>query len=102
MLDTEEQLARLKQRIAAIDGKYAGRRVFSTPAEAVPRENTSARWFIEEWSEGQVVTNEFGAHFQTERLFAGHRPHGSADIGALAELPVDLLNPLGGGEVEPA
>ncbi len=56
---------------------------------------STARWFIEEWSEGEVVRNEFGEHFQMERLFASHKRHGSAEIGALAELPANLLDVLG-------
>jgi uncharacterized protein YprB with RNaseH-like and TPR domain len=56
-----------------------------------------ARWFIEEWSSGEVVQNDLGQHFQTERVFASRKSHGSADIGALAELPQDLLEPLSEG-----
>ena len=82
----EEQLARLRQQIAIINSKYSRpRRSMLSPA----------RCFIEEWSEGEVVRNQFGEHFQTERLFASHRPHGSADVGALAELPKTLLDSLG-------
>ena len=99
MIDTEQQLARLKQRIAVIDSKYAARNLAPAPAAAPPREHKWARSFIEEWSEGQVVANEFGEHFQTERLFPAHRLHGSADIGALSDLPHDLLDALGGGEI---
>lgn len=102
MLDTEAQLARLKQRIASIDRRYTTRNQGPPPsAAAVPR----AKWersFIEEWSSGEVVTNEFGVHFQTERLFPSQRMHGSADIGALAELPSDLLDALSGGEIAAA
>jgi uncharacterized protein YprB with RNaseH-like and TPR domain len=89
MLDVEAQLKQLKQRIAAIDRKYAAepRRLPVRPAKS--------RWFIEEWAEGQVVANELGEHFQTERLFPRHKQHGSADIGALADLPGDLLQVLG-------
>ncbi|HEX4769200.1 MAG TPA: ribonuclease H-like domain-containing protein [Bryobacteraceae bacterium] len=100
MIDTRQQLAALRQRIAAIDNKFA------QPVSPSPASNIEpgvhfrfARSFIEEWSEGEVVTNEFGAHFQTERLFPKYRCHGSADIGALAELPHDLLDALGKGEI---
>ncbi len=97
MLDTEGQLARLKQRIAAIDRKYvAAKRFPSTPPVTDVK---PARWFIEEWAEGQVVGNEFGEHFETERLFAAHKQHGSADIGALLEMPHDLLDVLGEGQI---
>jgi uncharacterized protein len=101
MLDTDEQLARLRQRVAAIDRKFASRKDAPRPAP-VPRQEKWAKSFIEEWSEGEVVTNEFGAHFQTERLFASHRTHGSADIGALSELPPDFFDALGGGEIPAA
>ena len=96
MLDTETQLARLKQRVAAIDRKYARKDNTSTakaPA-AAPARIGSARTFIEEWAEGNVVANEFGEHFQSERLFSGLKQHGSADIGALRELPASLLDAL--------
>ena len=98
MLDTDGQLARLKGRISEINRRYADRKPAPRPT-AIPPTHKWARSFVEEWSEGEVVTNEFGAHFQTERLFAAHKNHGSADIGALCELPSDLLNALGDGEV---
>lgn len=88
MLDVEAQLKHLKQRIAAIDRKYAAE------PRRPPKRPAKSRWFIEEWAEGQVVANEFGEHFQTERLFPRHKQHGSADIGALADLPEDLLQVL--------
>ncbi len=101
MLDVDQQLARLKQRIAAIDRKFAAPRQVTVPRPA-PVEDSPARWFIEEWSEGEVVANDFGPHFQMERVFAAHKQHGSADIGALADLPHDLLDVLGENEIAPA
>lgn len=94
MLDTAEQLARLKHRIAAIDQRYASKNAAPEPPAIAPPRSS-----IEEWSEGQVVSNEFGEHFEAERLYAGHQRHGSADIGALCELPPDLFGALGGGEI---
>ena len=96
----EQQLARLRQRIAAIDSKFAARS--SSRAAAPAPSSKAARWFIEEWSHGEVVGNEFGEHFQTERLFARHKQHGSADIGGLAELPQDLLDAVGEKQVPAA
>lgn len=96
MLDTAEQLARLKQRIASIDQRYSKERPAPEPRPVAPRSP------IEEWSEGQVVSNEWGEHFQCERLYASHQRHGSADIGALCELPHDLFTALGGGEINHA
>lgn len=98
MLEIEDRLAQLKRRIAGIDKKFAAARSpAAIPIQASPR--PSARSFIEQWSEGQVVTNEFGEHFQTERFFAGHRPHGVADVGALCELPPDFLDALSENEI---
>ncbi len=99
MLDIDSQLARLKQRVAAIDQKYARMASGAQLAIESPTPSHGARCFIEEWSAGQVVSNEFGPHFQTERLFASHKQHGSADIGALCELPEDLLDALSENEI---
>jgi len=100
VLDTENQLARLKQRVAAIDRKFAEKR--NQPTAPQPRAPEANRSYIEEWSEGQVVANDFGEHFETERLFAAHRQHGSADIGALADLPHCLLDALSENEIPAA
>ena len=97
MLDTEGQLARLKQRVAAINRKFAENK--RPPAPVFYTEEKPARWFIEEWAEGQVIAGEFGEHFESERLFPGHRPHGSADVGALAEMSHDLLDVLSEGQI---
>ena len=99
MLDTQAQLARLKERVAAIDRKFATRRPAGPAARERLGEDFGARSFIEQWAEGEVVTNDFGRHFQMERLFSRHRRHGSADIGALAALPPDLLDALGGNQL---
>jgi uncharacterized protein YprB with RNaseH-like and TPR domain len=100
MLDTESQLARLKERIAAIDRRFANKKFVSPSVHnGCSIHDGPSRWFIEEWSEGQVVTNESGAHFQSERLFAAHKRHGSAEIGALAELPETLLDALSENEI---
>ncbi len=98
MLELEEQLARLRQRVAAIDLKFRRtkpRQSLETPEVT----GSSFRTRIEEWSSGQVVANDCGEHFQTEKVFASHRQHGSADIGALSELPADLLDTLGESEI---
>ena len=108
MLDTEEQLARLRQRVAAIDLKFSQARlrpkVSGTPASHLefdqleveparlaPAISRCSGHLIETWSEGELVTNEHGQHFQMERWYPGHRQHGCADVGALAELPPSFL-----------
>jgi uncharacterized protein YprB with RNaseH-like and TPR domain len=100
MLDIDDQLARLRKRISIVNARFANRASQAAPA-SVEAEACPARCFIEEWSEGQVVSNEFGEHFQTERLFSGRKQHGSVDIGALAELPETFLDAVGYGEIRP-
>jgi uncharacterized protein YprB with RNaseH-like and TPR domain len=100
MLDVEEQLARLRKRVAAIDRKYQNPRPLRTPEPAYdPDRRGLTKSFIDEWAEGQVVTNDKGAHFQMERDYPSHRQHGAADIGALAELPADFLDALSENEI---
>jgi uncharacterized protein len=103
VLNTDEQLAQLKRQIALISRKFNTQSAPpKQPLPAAPLRGIhrgSARWFIEEWSEGQVVENQFGRHFQTERLFPSHKNHGSADVGALADLPDDFLHILGNGDI---
>jgi uncharacterized protein YprB with RNaseH-like and TPR domain len=92
--DLAQQLASLRQRVARIDRKY------QTPGgRTQPVSHKPARFFIEEWAAGQVVENEHGPHFQMEKLYEAHRRHGSADVGALAELPHDLLSVLSEAEL---
>lgn len=98
MLELEEQLARLRQRVAAIDLKYKGTKPARSMA-AAGEAGSSFRTRIEDWSSGQVVVNEYGEHFETEKVFASHKQHGSADIGALSELPNELLDTLGESEI---
>ncbi len=97
MLDTENQLARLKERIAAVERRFATKEFPKPPV--IQAEDLCSRSYIEEWSEGQVVANDYGFHFQTERLYPAHRQHGSADIGALADLPHCLLDALSENEI---
>ena len=89
MGNLDEQLANLRQRIALIDAKYA-----AAPVQILPK-----RVRIEEWADGQVSENEFGYHYQVDRLFPGHKPHGSADVGALNEMPDTFLEVLSAGEI---
>jgi uncharacterized protein YprB with RNaseH-like and TPR domain len=86
--DLAQQLAQLRQRVTRIDRKY------QAPDNRKAASCKPARFFIEEWAAGQVVENEYGPHFQMEKLYEGHRRHGSADIGALQELPHDFLKVL--------
>jgi uncharacterized protein YprB with RNaseH-like and TPR domain len=50
---------------------------------------------VEEFLPGVEVETAFGRHYETEKLWEHHRHHGTADIGALASLPHDLLRTIG-------
>lgn len=47
----------------------------------------------------EEVETALGKHYETETLYARHKYHGSADIGALADMPGDLLATLSNGAV---
>ena len=89
MSKLQEQLAELRARIGKIDHKYAASPPIGPPA--LPR---PAFEYVEEWLTGQEIETEYGRHFETEKLYEHHRRHGSADIGALADLPHDLFEAL--------
>jgi uncharacterized protein len=74
----------LRQIIENINRKYEARPL--PPPRRMP---------VEEFLPGDEIETRFGRHFETEKLWEHHRHHGSADIGALAALPHDLLGTLG-------
>lgn len=91
-----EQLTQLRQTVAAIDRKYAGQPRATRKNEATPVE------FVEELLTGEVVATPFGKHFETEKLYARHKRHGSYEISELIELPQDLLEALSDGAISRA
>jgi uncharacterized protein YprB with RNaseH-like and TPR domain len=97
MSDLQEQLATLRARIAKIDHKYA-----ASPPVAPPQLPQPAFHYVEEWLTGEEVQTDYGRHFETEKLYEHHRRHGSADIGALSDLPHDLFEPLSITNAPPA
>jgi uncharacterized protein len=116
MSELQEQLAALRRRMARTleecAEKYEKPRftgLSSTVAEygQEPDGDRKAdydgfdpcRFHVEEWLPGEDVETALGRHYETETFYARHRHHGSADIGALAELPADLLETLSDGAV---
>lgn len=93
MGELQQQLAELRQRVAAIDRKYAAAPPNRPPEHLDPPPRAAFR-YVEEWLSGEEIETTFGRHFETEKIFEHHRRHGSADIGALADLPHDLLESL--------
>lgn len=86
MSDLHQQLAELRARVERINVKYD--RPCPSPPCAEPLR------YIEQWLSGTEIETAFGRHFETEKLYEAHRRHGSADIGALHDLPRDLLSSL--------
>lgn len=98
--DYQEQLAALRQKVARIDRKYSGPRPIARPIAPPPL--ATPRLFMEEYLSGEVVENEKGLHFQTEKLYDRFKRYGSVDVGSLIELPHDLLHSVSNGEVASA
>jgi uncharacterized protein len=105
MSDLQEQLAELRQRIARVSSDCDRRMSerppllpgpFSDSFNDTPR---AGHEYVQEWMGGTEVETEFGRHFETEKLYERHRMHGSADIGALADLPADLLESVSGDPI---
>jgi uncharacterized protein YprB with RNaseH-like and TPR domain len=101
MSDLQQQLADLRARVARINQTYPRPPAFPPDAslehDEIPR--ATAVRYLEEWLSGEVIETGFGRHFETEKLYEAHRRHGSADIGALSDLPHDLLDTLSGGAI---
>jgi len=58
-----------------------------------------ARFHVEEWFPGEEVETGYGKHFESETFYPGHRQHGSADIGALREIPATILDAISNGAI---
>lgn len=71
----KKQLEQLRRKIARIESRGAPR----DAAVSLPPEL------------GHAVETPLGAHWEIERRWPAHHRHGSADVGALADLPADLL-----------
>ncbi|MGC4048129.1 MAG: ribonuclease H-like domain-containing protein [Paludibaculum sp.] len=72
------QLEALRARLQKIDERY----------QAEPLPQTRAL------PDGQEVRTEDGTHWEIDRHWPAHHRHGTADVGALSELPQDLLAAL--------
>lgn len=99
MNEYQRRLAALRERIAAIDSNYRQAPAAAAVAASAARRGQAA---LEQWLAGEVVETAHGRHFETETLYARHRRHGSADIGALGELPASLPGAMGGNGVPEA
>lgn len=91
MNDLQEQLEALRARVARVNERFEEK--FAAPAphgQHVPEPH-------EYGLSGDPVETEHGAHWETETLYANHKRHGSADVGALLDLPHDLLDAISEG-----
>ncbi len=98
-MDIREQLAALRKTVAGIDCKYARKYADLPP---LPARQAPTAGFVEELLSGEVVETPHGKHFETEKLYARHKRHGSYEISDLIELPPDLLDSLSGGAIPDA
>lgn len=105
MSDLQDQLAELRQRIARVSVDCDRRMIARGGSAAFAIEDDWDNFteshhvetprpgheYVQEWMCGQEVETAFGRHLETEKLYEKHRMHGSADIGALSDLPMDLF-----------
>jgi len=82
----QDQLAHLRQRMAAVTGTVEAEPV-------VPSGN------ITDWLEGAEVHTAHGAHFESKRIWRNHQRYGSVYISDLQELPGDLLAAISEGQL---
>lgn len=106
MTELQEQLAALRRRMARTieecAEKYEKPRLpgfRNTPIELFEEPAVGEKFHVEDWLPGEEVETSLGKHYETETFYARHRRHGSADIGALADLSEDLLVTLSDGAV---
>ena len=90
MSELQEQLAALRQRMA---------RVMEESAAKHEKPNSKGVASATGPVLGEEVSTELGKHLETETFYPSHHRHGSADIGALVEMPADLLEILSEGAV---
>ncbi len=88
MNDLQEQLEALRERVARVNQRFVEK--YEEPAASAPQPH-------EQGLSGTLVETEHGVHWEIETLYPSHRRHGSADVGALAELPHDLLEAISEG-----
>jgi len=74
----QKQLDLLRQKLARIDARW----------ESEPARETRAL------PEGLEVETAEGRHWEIDKSWPAHFRHGTADVGALSELPQDLLEAL--------
>jgi len=92
MNDLQEQLAALRERVARVNARYAEK--YSEPLATAPEAYEQR---VSDTLAGEPVETAHGSHWESETLYANHRRHGSADVGALSELPHDLLGAISEG-----
>lgn len=87
MSNLQDQLAHLRQRIAAVTAAPA-EPVVSTPVTPAP---------VIDFLDGEEVRTAHGAHFETRRLWRNHQRHGSVYISDLQEMPAGMLEAISEG-----
>ncbi len=90
MNDLQEQLRLLRERVAQVNERYA--HLPPRPREIAQKPRKQAL------SGSEVVTKE-GKHWERETFYPAHHLHGQADVGALADLPHDVLDAISEGSV---
>ena len=85
MNDLQQQLEALRERVARVNQRFAEKHANSEKCSGAATEGAPDPH--EHGLSGQPVETGQGSHWEAEMFYPSHRRHGSADIGALADLP---------------
>ncbi|MGD0579622.1 MAG: ribonuclease H-like domain-containing protein [Bryobacteraceae bacterium] len=107
MRDLSPQLEALRRKIARMEGRAAVDRTANSPQitgeNAILHGGNTAEDTVAAAGNpvaGREVPTPAGRHWEMERAWPSHYRHGVSDVGALIELPADILSELlsaGGG-----
>ncbi|MYA79358.1 MAG: hypothetical protein F4X39_02370, partial [Acidobacteriia bacterium] len=72
-------------------------------SESLPyfQQEQPERYDAEQVLDGEVMENQWGRYFLSERFYPGHQRHGDYEIAKLAALPGEWLGAISRGEIPP-
>jgi uncharacterized protein YprB with RNaseH-like and TPR domain len=89
MNDLQEQLRALRERVAKVNARMEEKHGSLVKSAPEPHKQGLT---------GDEVATEAGKHWEREMFYPSHSRHGSADVGALLDLPHDWLGAITEGE----
>jgi hypothetical protein len=74
-----------------------------TQTDHVPcfKQEQPAHYDAEQYLDGEVMENQWGRYFLSERFYPGDKRHGNFDVSTLTGLPGELLSGISRGQIPP-